>query len=65
VQKILQEEMPMQRAFSIPRVPVTISAYSLVPKRADARAVLREAGDRCLLLLRRLVDFMASGGAMS
>lgn len=55
----------MQRAFSIPRVPVTISAYSLVPKRADARAVLREAGDRCLLLLRRLVDFMASGGAMS
>jgi hypothetical protein len=64
-QEIFQEEMPMQRAFSIPHVPVVLSEISLVPKRVDVRAMLRTAGNRCLFVLRRFVDVMASGGAMS
>jgi hypothetical protein len=63
--KIFQEDMPMQRAFSIPHVPVVLSEVSLTPPRVDIRAVLRTAGDRCLVVLRRFVDVMASGGAMS
>jgi len=55
----------MQRVFAIPRVPVSLGDMSLAPKRGDARRLLRDAGDRCLRLLRRFVDFMASGGAMS
>ena len=55
----------MQRAFSIPQVPVAIGDYSLAPRRADIYAALQRAGDRCLLLLRRLIDVMATGGAMS
>jgi hypothetical protein len=55
----------MRRAFSIPHVPVAMTEYSLAPPRVDLRAVLRTAGGRCLLLLRRFADFMASGGAMS
>jgi hypothetical protein len=57
--------MPMQRAFSIPHVPVSLRELSLTPKRVDAREVLRGTWDCCLLLLRRFVDFMAAGGAMS
>jgi hypothetical protein len=55
----------MRRAFSIPHVPVAISDYSLAPRRVDIRAALRATGDRCLILLRRFIDFMAAGGAMS
>ena len=55
----------MQRACSIPHVPVSLHELRLAPKRADTREVLRAAWDRCLLLLRRFVDFMAAGGAMS
>jgi hypothetical protein len=57
--------MPMQRAFSIPHVPVSLRELPLAPRRADARQVLRGAWDCCLLLLRRFADFMAAGGAMS
>ena len=64
-QEIFQEEMPMQRAFSIPHVPVAVSALSLEPKRVDISAMLRDGWTNCLLVLRRFVDFMASGGAMS
>jgi len=62
---VFQGEMPMQRVFAIPRVPVSLGDMSLAPKRGDSRRLLRDAGDRCLRLLRRFVDFMASGGAMS
>jgi len=55
----------MQRAFSIPHVPVVLGELSLASKRADAREILRDGWACCLLLLRRFVDFMASGGAMS
>ncbi len=55
----------MQRAFSIPYVPVAINDCSLTPRRADVRAAFRATGDRCLLLLRRFIDFMAAGGPMS
>jgi hypothetical protein len=64
-QEVVQEEMPMQRAFSIPHVPVAISECSLAPPRVDFRAAMRAIGHRCLLLLRRFADLMASGGAMS
>jgi len=57
--------MRMQRAFSIPHVPAAIGDHSLAPRRADIHAALQAAGDRCLLLLRRLIDVMAAGGAMS
>jgi hypothetical protein len=57
--------MPMQRAFSIPHVPVVLGELSLAAKRADASEILRDGWACCLLLLRRFVDFMASGGAMS
>jgi len=57
--------MRMQRAFSIPHVPVVIDDHSPAPRRADISAALRAARDRCLLLLRRLIDVMAAGGAMS
>jgi hypothetical protein len=55
----------MQRAFPIPHVPVAIDDYSLAPRRADIYAALQAAKGRCLLLLRRLIDVMAAGGAMS
>jgi len=55
----------MRRAFSIPHVPVALSEDSLAPRRADLREILHEATDRILLVLRRFVDFMASGGPMS
>jgi hypothetical protein len=55
----------MQRAFSIPHVPVAIDDYPPTPRRADIHAALQAAGDRCLLLLRRLMDIMAAGGAIS
>jgi hypothetical protein len=64
-QDVVQEEMPMQRAFSIPHVPVVLGELSLASKRADAREMLRDGWACCLLLLRRFIDFMASGGAMS
>jgi hypothetical protein len=57
--------MRMQRAFSIPHVPVAIDDYSPAPRRANIHAALQTAGNRCLLLLRRLIDVMAAGGAMS
>ena len=55
----------MRRAFSIPHVPVALSADSLAPRREDLREILHKATDRSLFVLRRFVDFMASGGAMS
>jgi hypothetical protein len=64
-QETLQEDTPMQRAFSIPHVPVAISDYSFAPRRMDVREIMRNAGDHCLFLLRRFADFMASGGALS
>ncbi len=55
----------MRRAFSIPHVPVAMTDYSLAPPRVDVRTMLRTAGGRCLLLLRRFIDVMAAGGPMS
>jgi hypothetical protein len=55
----------MRGAFSIPHVPVAISDYPLASSRADIGTILRTAGDRCAFLLRRFIDFMATGGPMS
>lgn len=55
----------MRRAFSIPNVPVAMTEYSLAPPRVDFHAATHAISHRCLLLLRRFADFMASGGAMS
>jgi hypothetical protein len=63
--KIFQEEMPMRRAFSIPHVPVSLGELSLAPRRWDLGETSREVWGRCLLLLRRFIDFMAAGGPMS
>jgi hypothetical protein len=55
----------MRRVFSIPHVPVAMTAYSLAPARVDFHAAIRAVGHHCLLLLRRFVDVMAAGGPMS
>ena len=55
----------MQRAFSIPHVPVAIGTISLAPRRASLHGILREARRLSMLSLRRLIDFMACGGGLS